>query len=155
MKTGQPNPPSNLHDHLGFWLRMVSNHVSHAFARKLADSGVTVAEWVILREMYDRAATAPSDLAERTGLTRGAISKLADRLIAKKLLARTYATDDRRFQTLTLTLTGRRVVPRLAVLADRNDEEFFAAISAKERAALLATLHKLVQANGLTTVPTE
>jgi MarR family transcriptional regulator, transcriptional regulator for hemolysin len=29
-------------------MRLVSNHVSHAFARKLGASGVTVAEWVVL-----------------------------------------------------------------------------------------------------------
>ena len=47
---------SDLKQHAGFWLRFVSNHVSHAFARKLLSSGVTVAEWVVLREMYGRRA---------------------------------------------------------------------------------------------------
>ena len=60
----------------------MSNHVSHAFAIKLAGVGVTVAEWVVLRELYD-AESAPSALAEQLGMTRGAISKLADRLIDK------------------------------------------------------------------------
>jgi hypothetical protein len=44
--------PSQLTSHIGFWMRLVSNNVSHAFARKLEASGVTVAEWVILREMF-------------------------------------------------------------------------------------------------------
>ncbi|MGZ3727553.1 MAG: MarR family transcriptional regulator, partial [Pseudobdellovibrio sp.] len=43
---------SDLKSHIGYHLRVVSNAVSHSFARKLAVSGVTVAEWVILREMY-------------------------------------------------------------------------------------------------------
>ena len=34
-------PVSDLTAHIGFWLRMVSNHVSHAFAVKLADREVT------------------------------------------------------------------------------------------------------------------
>jgi DNA-binding MarR family transcriptional regulator len=147
MKTLSTKPPSDLHSHIGFWLRYVSNHVSHAFAQKLLASGVTVAEWVILREMFDRDGTAPSDLAELTGLTRGAISKLADRLIAKKLLVRTYAKDDRRYQTLALTAAGRSLVPKLAKLADENDEQFFAALSPKQRKRLVNTLKKLVEAN--------
>jgi hypothetical protein len=69
-------------------LRFVSNHVSYAFARKLSDKDVTAAEWVVLREMYGERAIAPSSLAERLGLTRRAISKLADRLIQKKLISR-------------------------------------------------------------------
>ncbi|MGA7156499.1 MAG: MarR family winged helix-turn-helix transcriptional regulator [Acidobacteriaceae bacterium] len=155
MKEHTAKPPSDLQTHIGFWLRFVSNHVSHAFAQRLVDSGVTVAEWVILREMFDREGTAPSDLAEITGLTRGAISKLADRLIAKQLLARTYAKDDRRYQTLALTPAGRDLVPQLAKLADDNDEEFFAALSPKQRKRLVTTLKKLVEANNLRTVPLE
>ena len=73
---------SSLESHLGYWIRYVSNHVSHAFALKLAAVGVTVAEWVVLRELYDFE-SAPSALADRLGMTRGAISKLADRLIDK------------------------------------------------------------------------
>ena len=69
---------SELTAHLGYWLRFVSNHVSLAFARKLESRGVTVAEWVVLRELYESAPVAPSEVAERLGLTRGAITKLAD-----------------------------------------------------------------------------
>jgi DNA-binding MarR family transcriptional regulator len=155
MKTAETKPLSDLHSHIGFWLRYVSNHVSHAFAQKLLASGVTVAEWVILREMFDRDGTAPSDLAELTGLTRGAISKLAERLIVKQLLVRTYAKDDRRYQMLQLTAAGRNLVPTLARLADENDEEFFAALSTKQRKRLIGSLKKLVDANHLSTLPTE
>src|SRR5208337_2712879 len=90
---------NTLEAHLGYWLRFVSNHVSHAFSLKLATREVTVAEWVVLRELYDRDAMAPSELATRLGMTRGAISKLADRLVAKSLLTRTSNdAGDRRFQ---------------------------------------------------------
>jgi DNA-binding MarR family transcriptional regulator len=74
----------------------VSNHVSYAFARKLLASEVTVAEWVVLREMYEADAMAPSVLAEHTGMTRGAASKLIERLVAKKLVSRRGRSDDRR-----------------------------------------------------------
>ena len=65
---------SSLESHLGYWLRYVSNHVSHAFALKLAGSGVTVAEWVVLRELYDFE-SAPSALADRLGMNSGAQSR--------------------------------------------------------------------------------
>src|ERR1700744_1391765 len=107
---------SNLHDHLGFWLRFVSNHVSHAFAQKIEATGVTVAEWVILRELFNHDGIAPSDLATLTGLTRGAISKLVQRLLTKNLLTRKHLDDDLRFQTLALTSEGRSLVPKLAAL---------------------------------------
>jgi DNA-binding MarR family transcriptional regulator len=146
---------SDLKMHVGFWLRFVSNHVSHAFARKLLASGTTVAEWVVMREMFDDQETSPGVLAERIGMTRGGVSKLVDRLVSKKLITRRDRSDDRRFQSIALTAAGRRLIPQLAALADQNDEEFFHPLSAGERAALIATMRKLVQAHGLQTLPTE
>jgi DNA-binding MarR family transcriptional regulator len=145
---------SDLKKHVGFWLRFVSNHVSHAFAHKLLASGVTVAQWVVLREMYGSPSVSPSILAERTGLTRGAVSKLVDRLLGKKLVTRRESTVDRRFQEIALTPVGRGPIPKLVELADRNDEEFFHPLSTRDFGALTATLKKLVQAHGLHTLPT-
>ena len=146
---------SDLKKHAGFWLRFVSNHVSHAFARKLLASGVTVAEWVVMREMFDDEETSPGVLAERIVMTRGGVSKLVDRLVNKKLVTRQGRNDDRRFQSIALTATARRLIPQLAALADQNDEEFFHPLSAGERAALIRTMKKLVEAHGLHTLPTE
>ena len=146
---------SELASHTGFWLRFVSNYVSYAFARKLQESGVTVAEWVILRHLYDEEEISPSALAKAIGITRGAASKLVDRLLFKHLLTRQGRNDDRRFQDIALTPAGRQLVPKLAAIADRNDEEFFAALSAKERQALIVMMRRLVEANGLRKLPTE
>lgn len=146
---------SDLQSHTGFWLRFVSNYVSQAFARRLLASGVTVAEWVVLREMFGNAEMSPSVIADHIGMTRGAASKLIDRLLAKKLVTRQDRTDDRRFQNVALTAAGRRLVPGLAALADRNDEEFFGPLTTREREQLVAALKKLVQAHGLQKIPTE
>lgn len=146
---------SELKKHVGFWMRFVSNHVSNAFARKLLNSGVTVAEWVVLREMYAHETMAPSALADFTGMTRGAVSKLVDRLVVKKLVTRKDRCDDRRFQEIALTAAGRHLIPALAELADQNDEEYFAPLSKNERDALLKTLKKLVKAHDLHALPIE
>ena len=140
---------SDLTAHLGFWLRTVSNHVSHAFAAKLAGEGVTVAEWVTMRVLYGQAPMPPSRLAGKMGMTRGAITKLADRLIAKSLVTRKASRDDGRAQTLALTAKGADLVPVLARLADRNEEEFFAPLSAAERRTLQSLLEQLVDRHRL------
>jgi DNA-binding MarR family transcriptional regulator len=146
---------SGLKSHTGFWLRFVSNHVSHAFSRRLLNSGVTVAEWVVLREIFDTDEMPPSALAEQTGLTRGAISKLIERLVLKKLVSRKEGSEDRRYQRIALTPAGRRLVPKLATIADNNDHEFFQPLTAKEQESLVTTLKKLVQAHDLHKLPTE
>jgi DNA-binding MarR family transcriptional regulator len=143
-------PVSELQAHLGYWLRFVSNHVSHAFAQKVAGEGVTVAEWVVLREMLRAGPANPSDLADILGLTRGAISKLIDRLVLKKFvkkLAKRSAAQsaDRRYQTVLLTAKGAKLVPTLAALADQNDSEFFGHLTAAEQSRLLALLQDVVR----------
>lgn len=145
--------PADLTDHLGYWLRQVSNHVSQAFARKLADEDVTVAEWVMMRALFGAAPTQPSQLADRMSLTRGAVTKLADRLIEKDLVARTANPDDGRAQTLRLTDRGRAFTPRLAALADQNETECFAGLSPEDRAALDRILRRLTAQLGLTASP--
>jgi len=146
---------SDLETHLGYWLRFVSNHVSHAFSLKLKARDVTVAEWVVLRELFDLRDIPPSVLADRLGMTRGAISKLADRLAAKEFIERIPSTQDRRQQTLSLTVAGRKLVPALSALADRNDAEFFGHLKPSERAALEKMLRDIVRRHDLKTIPTE
>ncbi len=146
---------SKLEEHLGYWLRMVSNQVSGAFQRKLEDETATVAEWVVLRELFGSSPASPSEVAAALGMTRGAISKLVDRLCAKGLAARTASGEDRRYQSLALTKAGRALTPRLAVLADRNDAEFFSALSEAERRTLMRLMKKLANTHGLKAAPIE
>jgi DNA-binding MarR family transcriptional regulator len=147
--------PSSLESHLGFWLRFVSNHVSHAFKLKVEAHGVTVAEWVVLRALFDAGEVNPSQIAEQLGMTRGAISKLVDRVVAKRLVKCTVEKHDRRFQTLELTLAGRKLVPSLAKLADQNDAEFFGHLSRDQESDLMTVLKEIVRRRGLSDVPTD
>jgi len=133
---------------------MVSNAVSQSFARRLEAEGVTVAEWVFLRVLHDMERCTPSLLAERMGMTKGAVSKLAERLDRKVLIVRRAHPDDRRSQLLALTSTGRALVPKLAGFADQNDASFFFNIlTAAERKQLQSLLHKIVSKHHLTTLP--
>ena len=148
------HPVSDLETHLGYWLRMVSNAVSQSFARRVEAEGVTVAEWVFLRMLWDIDPVAPSLLAGRMGMTKGAISKLADRLIGKALVERRADPVDGRAQILSLTAAGRVLVPRLAALADVNDAAFFGTLSPENRNDLERLLRKIVRDRKLTDVPT-
>jgi hypothetical protein len=62
---------SELEEHVGYWLRFVSNRVSYAFMQTVEAKGVTVAEWAVMREMLEAGPVNPSRLAERFGMTRG------------------------------------------------------------------------------------
>ncbi|HNG58784.1 MAG TPA: MarR family winged helix-turn-helix transcriptional regulator [Cellvibrionaceae bacterium] len=139
------NLPSSLDSHIGFWLRLVSNQVSARF-RALVETqaGCSVSEWVALRVLYDQPACTHGELIDSLGMTKGATSKVISRLEAQGLVKRVLAAGSNREQLIVLTTAGKKLVPRLAALADENDSHFFATLSAAEKSALMAALQKLV-----------
>ncbi len=137
----------NLERHLGYWLRRVSNSVSGAFARALQARQTSVAEWVVLSHVQERPGITPGELADALDLTRGAVSKIIDKLEAKNWIARSAKPEDGRVQLLSLTRTGSRILPQLAQVADHNDREFFDCLDAGEKAALRRLLGKLAEAH--------
>jgi len=146
---------SGLETHLGYWLRRVSNQVSGGFARALQTRHVSVAEWVVLRQIHERPESKPGELAGALGLTRGAVSKVLDKLEAKKWIRSKILPEDNRVQLLTLTGQGRRVLPQLAEIADRNDEHFFDCLDADEKAMLRRVLRKLADFHQIRDVPVD
>ena len=99
--------------------------------------------------------TPPSRLADELGMSRGTITKLADRLIAKALIVRAANAVDGRAQTLRLTAAGKKLVPELVRLADQNDAESFGCLTTAKRKTLERLLLELVDRNRITTTPVE
>lgn len=146
---------SGLESHLGHWLRRVSNAVSGEFARSLNARQTSVAEWVLLRVLCEREHATPGELAEALTMTRGAISKIVDKLQSKRWITSRIDPEDSRGRILSLTSTGRRHLPELAKIADANDEQFFACLEAAEKSALRDLLSKLAEHHQIHTVPVE
>lgn len=145
----------DLEAHLGYWLRRVSNAVSGAFARALQEKQASVAEWVLLCELHKRGQAAPADLADFLSLTRGAVSKVVDKLEAKGWVQTDAKKGDSRYRLLSLTRAGQHSLPQLAEIADENDAAYFACLSAKEQVTLRRLLVKLSEQNRIQDVPTE
>lgn len=143
---------SRLDVHVGYWVRCVSNQFSQAVSRQLEDKGITLAEWIVLRELYD-GDLRPSALAERLSLTRSAISKLAQRLVSKFMITQQASADDGRGQMLGLTEDGRIIVRVLAAALDKTDREFFGDLDPRTRALILSTLREIVQRRGSRAAP--
>jgi DNA-binding MarR family transcriptional regulator len=139
--------PSDLRKHVGYWLRCLSNLVSGTFAEKLAAKHITVAQWVVLRTLYDRRDIALNEAAAEVGVDKSSLSRMVERLVQKGLLIRGEGSN-RRSIGLTLTPSAMKLVPQLAKLADENDEQFFHCLSAQERNEFLSTIKRLLNANG-------
>ena len=152
---GEAQTIPDLESHLGYWIRRVSNAVSGAFARALQAKQTSVAEWVLLHELHTRGQAAPGDLADSVGLTRGAVSKIVDKLEAKGWVQAYAKEGDNRYRLLSVTRTGQRSLPQLAEIADQNDAAYFSCLSAKEQVTLRRLLMKVSEHNRIQDVPTE
>ncbi|GAA5120285.1 MarR family transcriptional regulator [Luteolibacter yonseiensis] len=146
-----PEPANipELTDHLGYWMRVVSNAVSFSFARKLETKGITTAEWVVMRVLHDLESAPPSRVAGRMGMTRGAVSRLTDRLVGKGMVSRKDDPADGRAHNLSLTPAGRRLLPELAALAERNEAEFFGTFTRREKSQIEAFFKRVIKERGI------
>lgn len=143
---------SELEKHIGYWLRVVSNQAHAQFSKKLANEKITVAEWVILRKLFKHENCSQMDLVITTGLSRGAISKLIERLKAKKLLMVSSSNNDKRIHRLRLSAEGNLIVPKISALADLNDDDFFKCLSNHERKNIIDLMMKIVEAKKIKTL---
>ncbi|MEG3087100.1 MarR family winged helix-turn-helix transcriptional regulator [Sphingomonas sp. PB4P5] len=125
-------------------LRTAAGAAHQNLSRALLPHGVTAAEWTLLRELRAAGAVPQVRLAERLGMTRGGISKLVDRLVAKRLLVRGRGGGgDRRVQIIGLTGTGVLLVPELERIAGAAEAALFSGLSMRERSALDGALRRV------------
>jgi DNA-binding MarR family transcriptional regulator len=83
------------------------------------------------------------------------VSLPINRLLEKGLVSRQESVSDRRYQDIELTRAGVDLVPRMARLADENDNEIFGVLPPSERNSLMRILKKMAQLHNLTQVPIE
>ncbi|MFJ3908407.1 DNA-binding MarR family transcriptional regulator [Streptomyces sp. 2132.2] len=138
------SPPSGLRDHLGYWIRRLSDEVHGRFERELAAHDVTVAQWAVLITVHRGDAVTTREVGRYINVDAGAVSRLVDRLVAKDLMTREPDPASRRSLRLTLTPAGRELVPRLAEIADANDAHFFSALEPGRREQLEGWVRRLI-----------
>lgn len=88
-----------------------------------------------------------NEAAAQVGVDKSTLSRMVERLVQKGLVNRAEG-DDRRSVGLALTPTGKKLVPQLAELADKNDAAFFKSLAPRQRTEFLATIKQLLTANG-------
>ncbi|GAA2741942.1 MarR family transcriptional regulator [Kitasatospora cinereorecta] len=136
-------PTSGLHDHLGYWLRRLSDEVHSSFEAELGAHGVTASQWGVMVSVAHGHRTTGA-VARQLDIDPGAVSRLVDRLVAKDLVRREPDPASRRSVLLVLTEAGRELVPVLAEVADRNDAHFFGSLEAGQRRQLETWIRRLV-----------
>ncbi len=96
-----------------------------------------------------------SDVAQHVGTALPSMSKLVDGLVGRGLVERAAETDDRRRVALSLTQRGDALLTLAVKGAETALADLFSGVPAGERAAVVATLHRLASLFDAARVPKE
>jgi len=139
---------SKLEDHLGYWMRCLSNFVHEGFAKRIANYDISVEQWVVLRILFDNEGATLQEAATLIGVDNSSLSRMIERLVKKDLVIRTMYPKNRRTIFLTLSPKAKKLLPLLAQEADKNDNEFFSSLNSSNKLELLNVLKDILMQNG-------
>jgi DNA-binding MarR family transcriptional regulator len=86
---------------------------------ELAELDITAAQFVILRNVLKGSAGSACDLCKVMDYDRGAMSRMIDRLEAKRLLRRVPLAHTRRSVALEVTAAGQAALPTMEACLER------------------------------------
>ncbi len=138
-----------LEDSVGHLMHRTVLQMRRRIERRMADHGLTAAQWVPLWMLATGQADNAQAIACASNNDAGAVTRMLDRLEAKGLVARTRSAADRRVVRLELTDAGREVVREIPfVLAEVNNEALrgFGSDEFEQLKSLLKRLHANVAA---------
>lgn len=101
-----------------------------------------------LRRQGDPFTLSPGELAERTMVTSGAVSKRLDRLEARGLVERRADATDGRARTVVLTPAGRALIDDAMAAHVANEARLLEALGARDRDTLARLLARLAESLG-------
>lgn len=103
---------------VGYLVKQLSQTISKELDRRMADIGLTDAQWKPLLLLGQGGCTTAVDLSRIACHDAGSITRLLDRLEAKALIQRVRSAEDRRVVNLELTEEGKKIaaqIPKIIV----------------------------------------
>ena len=114
--------------------------------RYVKTTGLSMPQFSLLMRLYHRGGCEVHDIGRHFDVSSPAASQLVDKLVHAGLVARTENPDDRRARQVELSPKGRALIDTGVEERYLWLDDMVAALSVKERAALLASLPHLVAA---------
>jgi len=126
-------------------LLRASKRVLGAFGETFELHGLSPGRYAVLMALFAHdVPLAPSEIAERLGVTRATITGLIGGLVGDGLVAYVSAdAEDRRRRAIALTAKGRRLLRGLVPDIFEQMVALFAPLSGSERATLLKLMSKV------------
>lgn len=142
-------PDLKLDTFLPYRLSVVSNRVSAAIATAYDRLfALKIPEWRLIAVIAEGAGITQQALGVATRMDKVTVSRAAQALGDRGLIARTPNAEDKRSHLLTLTSTGRALYDQVAPKALELEAAIFAQLDNAERDTLSAMLDRIEAAAG-------
>lgn len=153
-----PEDALSLADYLPYQLSTAAAAVSRLIARAYEDRfGLTIPQWRLMSVLVEGGLTQHAAVT-RTAMDKVRVSRAAQDLVERRLVARTTVRADRRSHKMELTAAGRRLFAEIAPLALAYEAALLSGLAPSEVAGLKRLLSRLEAAatqlaGGETTIP--
>lgn len=144
-----PHSPSTLKldAYLPYRLSVASNAVSGLIARAYEDRfGLTIPQWRLICVLAEDGGLTQVAIVARTGMDKVTVSRAAQGLSKRRLVARTDHHADGRSHVLALSAEGARLYAEIAPLALAYEAALIAGLAPSEVALLKRLLNRLQSA---------
>ena len=143
-RDARPDDRLVLDDYLPYRLSVTSNAVSRLIARAYEDRfGLTIPQWRLIAVLAQDGAMTPGAAVARTAMDKVTISRAAQALVRRRLVARGAHEADGRSHRLTLTQEGTRLHAEIAPLAPAYEAALLSGMTPGEVAAIKLLLKRL------------
>ncbi len=117
----------------------------HIYLMKTSKVSLTWAQLFLLQILKEDGPSNPSTIAGKMGVTLGAITSLADKLVNQGLISRERSSDDRRRVKISLTKEGEELYQEAVHEYARNIVRVLSVLSLEEVEAMKAVYQKLTK----------
>lgn len=127
-------------ENLGTLLKRLTHVMATELDRRLRAYNITIAQWAVLKQLWEREGRSQVELQERLGLEGATVTGLLQRMIRAELVQRRPDPGDKRVQRVFLTEKGRALRPLARDLADEVNARAVKGFSLDEQVFLMRLL---------------
>jgi DNA-binding MarR family transcriptional regulator len=126
-----------------WWIQQTHNVVNRIVSKKLAQWGLSVPKYGIIRQLYDNETLPLSKLSKLIFRGNSNLTTLVDRMERDGIVQRVNHRDDRRVKVLCLTKKGRELAPKVIKEYRAFLHQMMCCLSTKEQRILVQALKRL------------
>ncbi len=126
-----------------WWIQQIHNVVNRIVSKKLAQWGLSVPKYGIIRQLYDHETLPLSKLSKLIFRGNSNLTTLVDRMERDGIVERVGHDNDRRVKVLRLTEKGQAIAPKVIKEYRTFLHEMMSCIPRNEQRRLVQSLRRL------------